>query len=135
MNLKSLGFALLLLSGFANANSNQVVGCFTSGKVNVKFVQVNQDGISLGYVKYSKSAKGIPLVFISDSSEVNEDGRPGEYTSKWAEFIDGKVNGYYKIMSQGARFYQLTYKSKKNTITSFSDNINAYDEDGADCKW
>ena len=108
-----LGSALLITSGVAFATNNQVIGCFTSGKVNVKFVQVNQDGISLGYVKYSKSDKGIPLVFISDSSEVDEDGRPGEYTSKWAEFIDGKINGYYTIMSQGARFYQLTYKSKK----------------------
>ncbi|MBD8105837.1 MULTISPECIES: hypothetical protein [Erwiniaceae] len=135
MNLKSLGFSLLLLSGLAHADNNQVIGCFTSGKVNVKFVQVNQDGISLGYVKYSKSDKGIPLLFISDSSEVNEDGRPGEYTSKWAEFIDGKVNGYYTIMSQGARFYQLTYKSKKNTTTSFQDNTNAYNENGTDCKW
>ncbi|MEN4684014.1 hypothetical protein [Pantoea agglomerans] len=135
MNLKSLGFSFLLLSGLAHADNNQVIGCFTSGKVNVKFVQVNQDGISLGYVKYSKSDKGIPLLFISDSSEVNEDGRPGEYTSKWAEFIDGKVNGYYTIMSQGARFYQLTYKSKKNTTTSFQDNTNAYNENGTDCKW
>lgn len=135
MSLKSLGFALLLLPGFAHADNNQVVGCFTSGKVNVKFVQVNQDGISLGYVKYSKSDKGIPLMFISDSSEVNEDGRPSEYTSKWAEFIDGKLNGYYTIISQGARFYQLTYKSKKNSITSFSDNTNAYNEEGTDCKW
>lgn len=135
MNLKSLGLSFLLLSGLAHADNNQVIGCFTSGKVNVKFVQVNQDGISLGYVKYSKSDKGIPLLFISDSSEVNEDGRPGEYTSKWAEFIDGKVNGYYTIMSQGARFYQLTYKSKKNTTTSFQDNTNAYNENGTDCKW
>jgi len=130
-----LGSALLITSGVSFATNNQVIGCFTSGNVNVKFVQVNQDGISLGYVKYSKSDKGIPLAFISDSSEVDEDGRPGEYTSKWAEFIDGKVNGYYTVMSQGARFYQLTYKSKKNTITSFQDNTNAYNENGTDCKW
>lgn len=130
-----LGSALLITSGVAFSTNNQVIGCFTSGKVNVKFVQVNQDGISLGYVKYSKSDKGIPLAFISDSSEVDEDGRPGEYTSKWAEFIDGKVNGYYTVISQGARFYRLTYKSKKNTITSFQDNTNAYNENGTDCKW
>lgn len=135
MKSKAQILFLLSLSGLVRADNNQVVGCFTSGKVNVKFVQVDQDGISLGYVKYSKSAKGIPLVFISDSSEVNEDGRPGEYTSKWAGFIDGKLNGYYTIMSQGARFYQLTYKSKKNSITLFSDNTNAYNEEGTDCKW
>lgn len=135
MNLKSLGFALLLLSGFAHADNNQVIVCFTSGKVNVKFVQVNQDGIFLGYIKYIKSDKGIPLAFISDSSEVDEDGRPGEYTSKWAEFIDGKVNGYCTIMSLGARFYQLTYKSKKKQLHHIQDNTHVYNENGTDCKW
>lgn len=135
MKLKFSGLFFMIVSTVSAAGENEAVGCFTSGNINVKFVQIQRDGVSLGYVKYQKSDKAIPLVLISSSSERNADDRPEEYTLKWAEFINGKVNGQYTIVSQGARFYQFDYKSAKNVVTEFENNINAYSSDGTDCKW
>lgn len=135
MKLLALGLVLATASCAVFAGGDQSVGCFTSGKTNVKFVQIDRDGISLGYVKYQKSKVAIPLVYVSSTSEENEEGGPNQFTTKWAEFINGKVNGYYTVMSQGARFYRFEYKSKTNAITSFEDNTNAYNSDGTDCKW
>lgn len=135
MKLLALGLVLATASCAVFAGGDHSVGCFTSGKTNVKFVQIDRDGISLGYVKYQKSKVAIPLVYVSSTSEENEEGGPNQFTTKWAEFINGKVNGYYTVMSQGARFYQFEYKSKTNAITSFEDNTNAYNSDGTDCKW
>lgn len=135
MRLFLLGFFLATTPFIAIAGGAQSVGCFTSGKTNVKFVQIDQDGVSLGYVKYQKSKVGIPLIFVSSISEKNEEGGPEQFTTKWAEFINGKINGYYTIISQGARFYQFEYKNKSNVITDFGDNTNAYTSDGTDCKW
>ncbi|MGQ8702594.1 hypothetical protein [Serratia marcescens] len=136
MRLLVLGL-LLISSSFAviAGEGQQSVGCFTSGKINMKFVQIDQDGVSLGYVKYEKSKMAIPLVYISGNSEENEEGGPEQFTTKWAEFINGKINGYYTVTSQGARFYQLEYKSRVDLITDFRDNTNAYNSDGSDCKW
>lgn len=135
MKSLTLGLLLATVSCTAFASEDQSVGCFTADKTNVKFVQINQDGISLGYVKYQKSKVAIPLVYVSSTSEKNEEGGPEQLTTEWAEFINGKINGYYTVMSQGARFYQFDYKSRTNAITSFEDNINAYNSDGTDCKW
>lgn len=49
--------------------------------------------------------------------------------------LNGKVNGYYTVMSQGARFYQFDYKSLKGKVTEFSENIGAYSDDRSDCVW
>lgn len=135
MRLLALGLVLATTSCTIFAGREQSVGCFTSGKTNVKFVQIDQDGVNLGYIKYQKAKVAIPLVYVSSTTEKNEEGDPEQFTIKWAEFINGKVNGYYTVMSQGARFYQIEYKSRTNAITSFVDNINAYNSDGTDCHW
>lgn len=135
MKLLALGLVLATASCAVFAEGEQSVGCFTSGKTNVKFVQIDQDGISLGYVKYQKSKVAIPLIYVSSTTEKNEEGGPDQFTIKWAEFINGKINGYYTVMSQGARFYQFEYKSRTNAITRFEDNTNAYNSDGTDCHW
>jgi hypothetical protein len=49
--------------------------------------------------------------------------------------VNGKINGYYTVMSQGARFYQFDYKSLKGKVTEFSENIGAYNDDRSDCVW
>lgn len=135
MKLYVLGLFLTVISFTALARGGQSVGCFTSDKINVKFVQIVQDGVNLAYVKYQKSNVGIPLIYVSSMSEKNEEGTPDQFTTKWAEFINGKINGYYTVMSQGARFYQFEYKSSTNSITNFEDNANAYNSDGTNCKW
>ncbi|MEN4913485.1 hypothetical protein [Erwinia amylovora] len=135
MKLFFSGLIFIASSSAAIAEGEQVVGCFTAGKTNVKYVQLDRDGAILGYVKYQKSKLAIPIVYLEESSEGNQEGGPEQITTKWAEFINGNVNGHYIVVSQGARFYQFEYKSKRNVITKFEDNTSAYNEDGTDCKW
>ncbi|MCI1033610.1 hypothetical protein [Raoultella terrigena] len=101
----------------------------------MKFVQMDREGASLGYVKYQKSKVVIPLIYLSETSEKNDDDGPDEFTTKWAEDIGGQVNGYYTIMSKDARFYRFEYKSKKNVITGFEEDVSAYNAEDDDCRW
>lgn len=135
MKALSMGLILMTATTCALAEGREVVGCFTSGNINVKFVQLNRDGISLGYVKYQKSNNAIPLLIIDSFSEERKDGVPEEHTTKWAEYIEGKYNGEYTVTSRGARFYQFQYRSVKNVVTDFDDNSEAYSNDGRNCKW
>ncbi|MBD8451527.1 hypothetical protein [Serratia rubidaea] len=135
MRLLFLGLFLSITTFTAIAEGEQSIGCFSSGKNNVKFVRIDRDGISLGYVKYQKSKVAIPLVYVSGAYEENEEGVPKQLTTKWAEFINGKISGYYTVVSQGARFYQIEYKSSTNAIAIFQDDANAYNSDGTDCNW
>ncbi|MFP1922030.1 hypothetical protein ACLEE6_06840 [Lonsdalea quercina] len=130
-----LFFVLIGFSSISHAESESFIGCFKSKNINVKFVQINRDDTSLAYVKYQKSNKAIPLLFVESAYEKNEEGGVGEYTTKWDEFVKGKLNGQYTVMSQGARFYQLRYISNKNSVTYFEDDITLYNEDGTNCKW
>nr|WP_315299835.1 hypothetical protein [Raoultella terrigena] len=126
---------LIFFSVSVTAGGKQVVRCFTSGSTNVKFVQMDREGASLGYVKYQKSKVVIPLIYLSETSEENDDDGPDEFTTKWAEDIGGQINGYYTIMSKGARFYRFEYKSKKNVITGFEEDVSAYNAEDDDCRW
>jgi hypothetical protein len=115
-----LFFVLIGFSSISHAESESFIGCFKSKNINVK---------------YQKSNKAIPLLFVESAYEKNEEGGVGEYTTKWDEFVKGKLNGQYTVMSQGARFYQLRYISNKNSVTYFEDDITLYNEDGTNCKW
>lgn len=46
------------------AHASETVGCFSTGKTNVKFFQVSQDGLDIGYVKYEHSKLDIQLFFL-----------------------------------------------------------------------
>lgn len=126
---------LMVFSSVSIADDEHFIGCFKSKNINVKFVQINREDTSLAYVKYQKSNKSIPLLFVESAYEKNEEGGVGEYTTKWDEFVKGKLNGQYTVMSQGARFYRLKYISNKNSVTYFQDDITLYNEDGTDCTW
>ena len=128
-----------ILSVFATslnslAHASETVGCFSAGKTNVKFLQISQDGLDIGYVKYEHSKSAIPLLFVKTEEQDSAD-RPSSFTTDWNEMLNGKVNGYYTVMSQGARFYQFDYKSLKGKLTEFSENIGAYNDDRSDCVW
>lgn len=116
------------------AEQHTVVGCFSTGNINLKYVEVSNHDALLGYVFYEKSSKFIPLAFMK-KSEMTFDDRPSEFTVTWSEVIDGKVNGLYEVATQGARFNTFYYKSKKDKIIKFEEKIEAYTNDGADCKW
>lgn len=127
-------FSVFIMSLSFMAHASETVGCFSAGKMNVKFVQISQDGLDIGYVKYEHSKSAIPLLFVKTEEQDSAD-RPSSFTTDWNEMLNGKVNGYYTVMSQGARFYQFYYKSLKGKFTEFSENIGAYNDDRSDCVW
>ncbi|MCL6411246.1 hypothetical protein [Pantoea agglomerans] len=127
-------FSVFTMSLSFMAHASETVGCFSAGKMNVKFVQISQDGLDIGYVKYEHSKSAIPLLFVKTEEQDSAD-RPSSFTTDWNEMLNGKVNGYYTVMSQGARFYQFDYKSLKGKVTEFSENIGAYNDDRSDCVW
>lgn len=132
---------IFLLSIFISFNVlatlNKEVGCFSSDskKINVKFVSVYDDGVYLGYVKYKNAKDSIPLLFSSINQEENSEGRPEETTTTWLEIIDGKLNGQYVVMSQGARYYNFIYKGKNGKTISLNENLDAYNDEHSNCIW
>lgn len=127
-------FSVFTMSLSFMAHASETVGCFSAGKMNVKFVKISQDGLDIGYVKYEHSKSAIKLLFVKTEEQDSAD-RPSSFTTDWNEMLNGKVNGYYTVMSQGARFYQFDYKSLKGKVTEFSENIGAYNDDRSDCVW
>lgn len=115
MKFKILVAMVYLVPFFLLAKQQTVIGCFSSGRINLKYTEVLSDDVSLGYVVYEKSSRFIPLAFIKKTEMVFDD-RPSEFTYSWSEVIDGKVNGLYVVSSQGARFNSFYYKSKKKEI-------------------
>lgn len=126
---------LIVLSSSTMVKGESLIGCFSSGGINAKFVQISTSDAVLGYVIYQNSKKSIPLIFDHGDYEDNDDERPQEYSSTWLENINGKFNGEYKIMFQGARFYQFDYISNKKNTTSFQENLDAYNDNRTDCNW
>ncbi|MHB9799245.1 hypothetical protein ACYCAX_15680, partial [Pseudomonas sp. MT3] len=87
------------------------------------------------YVKYEKSSEAIRLVPIRGESEEMAEGRPWQFTTTLMELIDGKPNGEYTVVSQGALIYGFTYKGKNGKVVEFHLNEEAYDPDQPDCVW
>lgn len=74
-----------ILSVFATslsslAHASETVGCFSAGKTNVKFLQISQDGLDIGYVKYEHSKSAIPLLFVKTEEQDSAD-RPSSFTT------------------------------------------------------
>lgn len=127
----------ILFSFSASSAPEKQTGCFSSdsGLINVKFIDIYDDAVHLGYVKYKNSKEPIPLVFSDEKSESVDEDRPIENTTNWLEFIHGKYNGQYIVMSQGARYYQFIYKSISGRTISLNENLEAYNNDRSDCIW
>ncbi|EAM8732285.1 hypothetical protein Q6Y00_004386 [Salmonella enterica] len=134
MRFKLLVAMVYLIPFFLLAKQQIIVGCFSSGNINLKYTEIFYGDASLGYVVYEKSSRFIPLAFIKKTEMVFDD-RPSELTYSWSEVIDGKVNGLYVVSSQGARFNSFYYKSKTGSIFNFQENIDAYNKSGTDCIW
>lgn len=134
MKLKLLALILFSMPCFLFAKQQSFVGCFSSGNINVKYVELSHDNALLGYVVYKKSSTLIPLAFMKKSENTFDD-RPSEFTVTWSEVIDGKINGQYVVATQGARFNTFYYESLSGKKTIFEENIGAYTNDGNDCKW
>ncbi|GAB83237.1 hypothetical protein [Shimwellia blattae] len=87
------------------AHASETVGCFSAGKTNVKFIQISQDGLGIGYwvlgigyVKYECSKSAIPLLFVKTEEQDSAD-RHLSFTTDWNEILNEKVSSYYKVIS------------------------------------
>ncbi|MDC9605509.1 hypothetical protein [Xenorhabdus griffiniae] len=141
MNKKNIFFILTLLSfNVFSSEWTSEFRCFTSDSkklINVKMVNIHskEDNASLSYVKYEKSHISIPILLVKDESEILSENRPYMSTTVWNEMIQGKVNGTYTVISQGARVYGFTYINKKGKQVDFEENLEAYDAEKKDCIW
>ena len=132
-----LFFSFFFFSFDVSSALNQYIGCFSSEskKINVKFVEINISDARLAYVKYKNSSKSIPLIYFSSAEEVVAEGRPSEITTTWLEFISGKFSGEYTVLTQGARFYKISYKNNNGKSVDMIENSNAYNDDWSNCLW
>ena len=73
--------------------------------------------------------------FVKTEEKQDSADRPSSFTADWNEILSGEISGYYTVISQGARFYQFYYKSLKEKVTQFSENISAYNDDRSGCVW
>ncbi|MBD2785208.1 hypothetical protein ID858_03785 [Xenorhabdus sp. DI] len=132
---------LVILSTNAYASEWSIdIGCFTSsGKkpINIKLSDMyfKKDNARIGYVKYENSHMAIPISLVKEYSEILAEDRPYQYTTVWNEMIQGKFNGSYTVISQGARYYGLTYINTRGKQVDFEENLSAYDVERKDCIW
>lgn len=130
-----IAVACLLFAAGATAG-DELVRCFSAGKINLKFGLVRLEGIDFAYVKYQHSKQAIPLLLVStEVVAMADDTYPPMYFSKWAEMVNQQVHGYYEIGEQKGKYYTFNYISRQNKITQFEENWNAYDEQTNDCQW
>lgn len=138
---KALAAVLLCISLPALAKVSTEVICFTSdGDKPVRFEMRTyyDDAVKWtgGMVRYAKSKTAIPLVIGHEEEEVLAEDRPHQFTTTWVEMVDGKVNGQYEMMSQGARIYSMTYtnaRTGKKTDFTWAFDVDASEETG--CRW
>ncbi|WP_244100396.1 hypothetical protein [Burkholderia ambifaria] len=141
MMKKTLTALLLFASLPAFAKVSTDVYCFKSdGDKPVRFEMRTyyDDAVdwSGGMVRYAKAKTALPLVVEHVDEEVLVDGRPHQFTTTWVEMVDGRINGRYEMMSQGAMIYSMTYTSAhtgKRTAFSRALDVDASEQTG--CRW
>ncbi|ORT88025.1 hypothetical protein B7G54_05225 [Burkholderia puraquae] len=138
---KVFATVLLCLSLPALAKVSTDVYCFKSaGDKPVRFEMRTyyDDAVdwSGGMVRYAKAKAALPLAVEHVDEEVLVEGRPHQFTTTWVEMVDGRINGRYEMMSQGAMIYSMTYTSArtgKKTAFSRALDIDASEQTG--CRW
>ena len=92
------------------------VRCFSSPNKNINLeVRLYTDdkiGWIGGQVRYKQSKEFIPLVFQKTETIREVEDRPWEFKHTWLEIVNGKINGQYVFVSQGALTYDFTYINK-----------------------
>ncbi|NTX27167.1 hypothetical protein HT746_08475 [Burkholderia pyrrocinia] len=138
---KALAALLLCIALPASAEVSTEVLCFrTNGDKPVRFeLRTYYDDVakwSGGVVRYAKSKTAIPLLFKHRDEEILAEDRPYQYTTTWWEMVDGKINGEYEMMSQGAVVYSMTYtnaRTGKKTDFAWAPDVDASAKSG--CRW
>lgn len=127
--------------GTAQAAVSTDIRCFASGGTRpIRFeLRLYHDagiGWSGGAVRYAGSRDSLPLVRESEDAEEMVPGRPYQFTTTWLEMLEGRVNGRYEMVSQGAHIYSMTYthaRTGRQTAFSWAADIDASGENG--CRW
>ena len=79
---------------------------------------------SYGSVRYSKGSANIVVRRLSIRALDENNERPIEFHSVWQEYIGKKKQGIYRIISQGAIVYDLSYqKNPQAKRISFKEQI------------
>ena len=131
--LPLLGLALLF-AGTASGATVQDHRCLTGGRNGSIHLEWRwlEDGQS--DVRYAGQRKCLPLRRISMQSTVLAEDRPYQFDSVWEEHIDGRLNGRYRLSTQGALVLDLRYeRARDGRRSSFHDDVEAWQEDG--CHW
>ncbi len=87
-------------------------------------------------VRYAKSKAAISLLFKHVDQEELAEGRPYQFTTTRWKMADGKINGEYEMMSQGAIVYSKTYtnaRTGKKTGFARAQDVDASGKTG--CRW
>lgn len=138
---KTLAALLLCIALPASAEVSTEVLCFrTTGDKPVRFeLRTYYDDVAKwqgGVVRYAKSKTAIPLLVKHVDQEELAEGRPYQFTTTWWEMVDGKINGEYEMMSQGAIVYSMTYtnaRTGKKTDFAWAQDVDASGKAG--CRW
>ncbi|WP_295566399.1 hypothetical protein [uncultured Stenotrophomonas sp.] len=85
-------------------------------------------------VRYAGQRERLTLRRVSMETMVLAEDRPYQFDSVWEERIDGRVNGRYRLSTQGALVLDLSYKrARDGRTTAFHDDPEAWQEEG--CHW
>ncbi|WP_431227684.1 hypothetical protein [Burkholderia contaminans] len=140
--MKKILAALLLCASLpAFAKVSTEVYCFKSDSdkpVRFEMRTYYDDAVdwSGGMVRYAKAKPALPLVVEHVDEEVLAEGRPHQFTTTWVEMVDGRINGRYEMMSQGAMIYSMTYTSARTgKQTAFGRVLDVDASEQTGCRW
>ncbi|MBA0388046.1 hypothetical protein D7U91_09455 [Stenotrophomonas maltophilia] len=125
---------LLLLAGTASGTTVQDHRCLSGGRDDRIHLEWRwlEDGQS--DVRYAGHRERLRLRRVSLETTVLAEDRPYQFDSVWEERIDGRVNGRYRLSTQGALVLDLSYeRARDGRTTAFHDDPEAWQEDG--CHW
>ncbi|MCF3496190.1 hypothetical protein C7E15_05875 [Stenotrophomonas maltophilia] len=131
--LPLLGLALLF-AGTASGATVQDHRCLTGGRNGSIHLEWRwlEDGQS--DVRYAGHRERLRLRRVSLETTVLAEDRPYQFDRVWEERIDGRVNGRYRLSTQGALVLDLSYeRARDGRTTAFHDDPEAWQEDG--CHW
>lgn len=85
-------------------------------------------------VRYAGQRERLPLRRVSEDTTVLDEDRPYQFDTVWEERVGGRINGHYRVSTQGARIYGFSYvRLRDGRRTDFSEDIEAWQDDG--CHW
>ncbi|WP_286074601.1 hypothetical protein [Stenotrophomonas sp. 59] len=126
--------ALLLMAGTASAATVQDHRCLSGGRndrIHLEWRWLAGGGAD---VRYAGQRERLTLRRVSMETTVLAEDRPYQFDSVWEERIDGRLNGRYRLSTQGALVLDLSYeRARDGRTTAFHDDPEAWQEDG--CHW